>query len=101
MVGHVEHPAVRREVTVCFIARLAVDRGAQGTGLGAVLLLDALERIATASELMAIRAVVVDAIDERAARFYEHFGVVRVTDQPRSLMVSLHLARAVLGESAT
>jgi len=68
-----------RVVPVVLVARLAVDRGAQGKGMGGELLWDAMSRAFAANSLAAARAVVVDALDERAASFYEHFGFIRVT----------------------
>jgi GNAT superfamily N-acetyltransferase len=67
-----------RVVPVVLVARLAVDQRAQGRGMGAALLLDALSRAFAANTLAAARAVVVDAVDERAASFYEHFGFIRI-----------------------
>ena len=63
-------PAVR-------LGRLAVSVQAQGRGLGGVLLVDALER--TQRSDIAAYAMVVDAKDEAATRFYEHFGFVSLT----------------------
>ncbi len=60
------------------IARLALDAGLQGRGLGSVLLADASSRILTATEIVAARLVVVDAIDERANDFYVHHGYVSI-----------------------
>ncbi len=45
-----------------------------GKGLGGQLLLDALETVAAAANVGGGRLVVVDAIDERAHRFYAHYG---------------------------
>lgn len=80
------------------IARLAVDAGDHGKGLGAALLLDALERIVAASELVGIRAVVVHAIDDAAA-FYEHFAFKALADEPRTLMIPMAAVRDVLTAS--
>ena len=57
-------------VPVAIIGRLAVDRAHAGRGLGADLLADALRRIASASHTVGIGAVLVQAKDERAKRFY-------------------------------
>jgi len=67
-----------RVVPVVLVARLAVDREAQGRGLGGELLWDAMSRAFAANALAAARAIVVDALDERAASFYEHFGFIPV-----------------------
>jgi GNAT superfamily N-acetyltransferase len=55
---------------VSVIGRLAVSRNHAGQGLGADLLADALRRIAAAAETIGIAAVLVQAKDERAKRFY-------------------------------
>lgn len=52
------------------LARLAVDRGMQGRGLGAGLLRDALERAVTLSESVGVAAVLVHARDKAARNFY-------------------------------
>ena len=67
--GLAAHP-----VPVSLIARLAVDKNEQGHGLGKALLKDALLRIATAADILGIRAVLVHAIDSDAAKFYKQFG---------------------------
>ena len=56
------------------LARLALDSALQGRGLGGVLLAEALGRIVSATEVIAARFVVVDAIDDAAAGFYHHHG---------------------------
>lgn len=57
-------------IPVSVIGRLAVDRTYAGKGLGADILSDALRRIALASQSIGIGAVMVQAKDEAAKRFY-------------------------------
>ena len=71
-----------RQAPAVLLARLALDRSLHGQGLGGALLAEALERVLAATETVAARFVVVDAIDERAASFYEHHGFQRI---PKSL----------------
>ena len=59
---------------VILLARLAIDQAWQGAGNGGHLLADALRRCVVGAYFYGARAVVVDAIDERAAAFYRHFG---------------------------
>jgi predicted N-acetyltransferase YhbS len=97
--GEVEHgeatAAVRKglsrhfPIPVAILARLAVDARWQKEGLGARLLNDALERICRAAQEVAVRAVVVHAIDDVAATFYERFGFRALSTAPRTLMVTL------------
>jgi predicted N-acetyltransferase YhbS len=60
-------------VPVVLLARLAVDRAEQGQHLGGQLVVAALRRCVRGGRELGARAVVVDAIDERAAQFYRHF----------------------------
>ena len=76
--GSVERAAapgkVRRNapdvIPVSVIGRLAVSRAYAGRGLGADILSDALRRIAVASQSIGIGAVLVQAKDDNARRFY-------------------------------
>jgi GNAT superfamily N-acetyltransferase len=57
-------------IPISVIGRLAVSRDHAGKGLGADLLADALRRIAVASQSIGIGAVLVQAKDDAAKRFY-------------------------------
>ncbi len=57
-------------IPVAVIGRLAVSKAYAGRGLGADMLADALRRISAASEAIGIGAVLVQAKDEEARRFY-------------------------------
>lgn len=64
----------RFPVPVVLLARLAVDRGHQGKGLGVSLLQSALLKFVEAAEVIGARALVAHALNENAARFYMRFG---------------------------
>ncbi|HYM54672.1 MAG TPA: GNAT family N-acetyltransferase [Solirubrobacteraceae bacterium] len=83
-------------IPVALLARLAVATPHQGTGLGRSLLLDALQRVLRASDELAIRAVTVDALDERAAAFYRNFGFEPSDLAPNTLMAPLQAIRRTL-----
>jgi GNAT superfamily N-acetyltransferase len=57
-------------IPVSVIGRLAVSLDHAGKGLGADLLSDALRRIASASRIIGVGAVMVHAKDDAAKRFY-------------------------------
>ena len=63
-------------IPATLLGRLAVDRRFQGQGAGEFLLMNALHRALAQSATIAAAAVVVDAMDAGAARFYRHFGFV-------------------------
>lgn len=71
------------QVAAVLLARLAVDKSLQGTGVGGELLFDAFEKIISATAVIAARFVVVDALSASAAKFYEHFGFSRIPGTPR------------------
>jgi len=83
----------RHPVPTALIGRLAVDRSAQGKGLGRVLLADAIQRTLGASEEVAIHAMVVDAKNETARRFYQAHGFLALRDQPMRLFMPLRSGR--------
>lgn len=80
-------------IPVAILARLAVDASRQDHGIGAALLNDALARVVRAADQVAVRAVVVHAVDDNAAAFYERFGLRALTATPRTLMVTLAALR--------
>lgn len=86
----------RHPVPVALIARLAVDKSMQGRGLGAALLKDALSRIASAADIVGIRAVLVHAIDGEAGRFYKKFGFEETPIDDLHLMLLMKDLRASL-----
>lgn len=71
-------------IPAVLLGRLAVAQVHQGRSLGGALVVDALLR-ASRAEVMAY-AMIVDAKDEAAARFYEHLGFERLQDDRRRLI---------------
>jgi GNAT superfamily N-acetyltransferase len=70
-------------IPATLLGRLAVDQTCQGRGYGRFLLADALFR-AVRSEIASF-AVVVDAKDDDARRFYERESFLPFPDQPQRL----------------
>ena len=102
--GSVERSAapgkVRRNapdlIPVSIIGRLAVSLDHAGKGLGADLLSDALRRIAVASQSIGIGAVLVQAKDEAAKRFYLRCAeFIEYPEDSRTLF--LHIETVVAG----
>lgn len=83
-------------VPAILLARLALGRSLQRQGLGAEPLWDALSRAVAANRQAAARLVVVDAIDERAASFYEHFGFEPIPGNSPRLVQKLSSIEAAL-----
>lgn len=82
-------PAVR-------LARLAVDRGMRGSGLGGRLLVDALRRVLSVSAEIGIKVVLVDAKNREARGFYRHYGFLELRDQSMKLFLPIETVRTAL-----
>jgi GNAT superfamily N-acetyltransferase len=72
------------EIPAVLLARLALATALRGQNLGAVLVADAPQRIVDATQTVAARLVVVDALTDRVALFYEKLGFRRI---PGSLLL--------------
>ena len=83
----------RHPIPVVLLARLAVDRRHQKQGIGESLLVDALRRAAQASETVGVRAIAVDAKNESARAFYQHFGFLAFADDPLHLFLPMETVR--------
>jgi GNAT superfamily N-acetyltransferase len=89
--GLAAHP-----IGVILLARLAVDLSEQGTGLGKMLLVDALTRAMAAADTIGARAILVHAIDDDAAQFYRKFGFDASPIDPKQMMLLMKDLRATL-----
>jgi len=61
-------------IPTVLLGKFALDESLQGEGLGEVLLADAVEEAVKASNIVAARFLVVDAISEEIIGFYEKYG---------------------------
>jgi GNAT superfamily N-acetyltransferase len=74
----------------CFrMGRLACRSDCQGQGFGRLLIGCAVERCLKTREEIASFALIVDAKDDKAKTFYEHYGFTPCTDRPRTLYLPL------------
>lgn len=87
--GAPNHP-----IGVVLLARLAVNQSEKGAGLGRALLKDALIRSASAADIIAVRAVLVHALNEEARRFYMRFDFEPSPVHPLHLMLLMKDIRA-------
>lgn len=94
--GRVTKGLARHPVPVMLLARLAVDKQFSGKGLGTELLRDALLRTLAAADIAGLRAIIVDAKNEDAKKFYEKFGFEPFIDNPFRLSLILKDVRTLL-----
>jgi GNAT superfamily N-acetyltransferase len=86
----------RYDVPVFRLGRLAVDKSVQGRGLGGALLLRAADRCIRVAQDVGGVALLIDAKNDRAARWYESYGALRLDDAPLSLVLPLAVAADAL-----
>lgn len=68
----------RYPIPVVHLGRLGVDKTAQGTGLGGLLLFDAFRRSIKLADQLGIYAIEVKALNEKAKKFYLKFGFIEL-----------------------
>ena len=86
-------------VSVLLLGKLAVNKIYQGQGLGAFLLMDALDRIMKMSSELGYFAVEVDAIDESAKNFYLKYGFESLLDDDKHMYITIKKLNKLLNYS--
>jgi GNAT superfamily N-acetyltransferase len=92
----VRHGLARYDVPGFRLARLAVDRKWQGKGIGGQLLLAAGRRCLLAAAEVGGVVLVIDAKNEKVARWYASYGAVPLLDGPLTLLLPLGTIEAAL-----
>jgi len=95
-VGSIEHAkaplAIKKglgqyPIPVIVLARLAIDKSVQGQGFGSALLKDALRRTLNVSREVGVRAVLVHAKGQEAAKWYKKYGFIESPTDPFHLLL--------------
>ncbi len=84
-------------IPVVHLGRLAVDRNEPGKGLGELLLGVALHRAIEVSQRVAVYAVEVVALNERARSFYEKYGFESLARDRLHMYQSIQRIRQAFG----
>ena len=91
--------AGRTPVPVILLARLGVDLGAQGQGIGIALVKDAMIRAHQAAETVGARALLVHAESAMARDFYMHLAEFEPSPtEPLHLILPMADIEVILGE---
>lgn len=83
------------EIGVVLLGRLAVDKSAQGKGLGRLVLARAITQVEYAAREIGIYALVLHALDDRARAWYLSldFGFKTLLDDPNHLYLPIETIR--------
>jgi GNAT superfamily N-acetyltransferase len=76
-----------RQIPVILLGRLAVASRFQGLGLGKSMLRDALVRAAASADIIGARALLIHALDEKSAHYYEALGFLRYPKDSKAFFV--------------
>jgi predicted GNAT family N-acyltransferase len=88
------------DLPATWIGRLAVDVAFRGQHLGELLLLDALKRSWLGSQQVASLAVIVDAKDESARRFYLHYDFLPFPEDDHKLFLPMQTVEKLFTNQA-
>lgn len=103
VIGEALPAALQKKLAKCglirctLLGRLAVDTEYRGAGVGGHLLLDALRRALLHAAEVASWAVIVDAKDEAAARFYSCYGFMALPQVPQRLFLPMSTIAELFG----
>lgn len=85
-------------VPCLLLGQLATDTEWAGQGIGTGLMKHALQRCVQASRLIGGRALMVNAVDEEAARFWQRHGFMPSRDDPLVLLRAISDIAAMLAK---
>jgi GNAT superfamily N-acetyltransferase len=85
------------QVSATLLGRLAVSAELQGQGLGTILLAAALRKAYENASVIGSSMVVVDALDDRAARFYRAHGFIPLPESGRLILPMRTIAALMTG----
>ena len=86
----------RYPIPAILIGKLAIDKTAQGQGLGTALLFNALKRAANTAEEIGVFLVEIKALNEKAKQFYLNVGFMEMLDDPMKMYMNLKKVRKLL-----
>jgi GNAT superfamily N-acetyltransferase len=91
----------RYDQPVVILTRLGVDLSCQGLGLGKALVVDALRRVAAASEVIGVRALLIHCENDSARDFYLRLAKFDAspTDPLHLFLVMKDLRKALTGDN--
>lgn len=78
-----DRPKIKRGIPVILLGQLGIDMNFQSKGYGDLLLMDAQARIDEISKKVGIRAMMLDARNERLAVWYEKHDFIRFPNSLR------------------
>src|SRR5262249_19419618 len=76
-----DRPSIKRPIPVILLGQLGIDKEFQGRAYGEIMLMDAQARVVEISGKTGVRAMMLDARNEKLAQWYERCDFVRFPGQ--------------------
>ncbi len=86
-------------VSAIYLSMVGVDTSLQGRGVGTFLMMSALKKCVEGADIMGGHFVVLDAINESAARMYRRIGFVDLESQPGRMLIAMRTVRKAVAVS--
>lgn len=78
-----DRPRIKRPIPVILLGQLGIDKEFQSRGYGEMMLMDAQARVDEISGKTGVRAMMLDARNEKLALWYERYDFIRFPGQLR------------------
>ena len=85
-------------ISAIYLSMIGVDRTAQGRGLGTYLMMDAMKRCVFGANIMGGHFIVLDALNENAARMYRRLGFTDLPSTPNRMLIAMHTVRKAMAD---
>ena len=82
-----------KSIPSAYLSMIATDAAYQGNGLGSQMMFDAMDRVLSAANHIGIHFLVLDALNERAAKLYLKLGFERLASNPERMIMSTEKIR--------
>ena len=84
------------KVSAIYLSMVGVDRSLHGRGVGTFLMMSALKKCVEGADIMGGHFIVLDAINEDAARMYRRIGFVDLASQPSRMLIATRTVRKAM-----
>lgn len=83
-------------VPAIYLSVMGVHEGNQGRGIGSFLLANAFKRSAEAADRIGAAFIIIDALNEQAARLYRRLGFVDMPGHEPRMLIAMKQVRAAM-----
>ena len=86
-------------ISAIYLSMVGFRSDYQGKGGGTFLLMDALKRAAKAADIVGAHFLVLDALNERAAKLYREIGFIDLPNHEPRMLMNMEAVRAAIAKA--